>query len=410
MKSTITKFFNSYRGVVVFSGLKYLEILITAVTTFYMAQKIGAVEMGKAIPVLLYITYSSYLSLGVNQVIIKNFSKLKKDSIKFNFLKINFQFILIVSILGFFGAYLFVTSGFFLFTGLICVATLIKSYYISYFRVCDKIWVLNKNNIVFSVALLLFTIFMVNSWLEYLMFWALSLWISLFLYLYDARNLLLKVMFSFFKPIKWKLLTDVLSDGLKLAFLGGVTTVFLTLDRLLISNFNIDLSLKGTYQLADYVGMAIYMVITTVLFYYYPILIKKLRESLSFRNYFITKINIFFFFIFPFSAFMGLLVWCVQNFVFQDYIDLPTYVFLNVIIKLLILAGTSYSVIYISMDQETSFIKSSLPAFIMAVILIIISFFTMHISLLFIVISVVCLILLDFVYKSFLIRAAFKNE
>jgi O-antigen/teichoic acid export membrane protein len=408
MLTTIKKKIISYRGVIVFSGLKYLEILITAVTTFYMAQKIGAVEMGKAIPVLLYITYSSYLSLGVNQVVIKNFSKLKKESIKFNFLKINLQFILVVSILGFFGAYLFVASDFFLFTGLICTATLMKSYYISYFRVCNKIWVLNKNNIVFSLTLLLFTVFMVDSWLDYLMFWALSLWISLFLYLYDARSLVLKVMFSFFKPIKWTLLTDVLTDGLKLAFLGGISTVFLTLDRVLISNSDINLTLKGSYQLADYFGMAVYMILTTVIFYYYPNLIKKLREQSYFRKYFQSKILLFFLSVFPFSLLIGLLVWILQFYAFQGYINLPFFVFLNVAIKLLIIAASLYSILYISVDRESSFIKSSIPALTIAAILILISLFISTISLNSIILIVCGLILLDFLYKSFLIRGVFN--
>src|SRR5690606_31035056 len=78
------------------------------------------------------------------------------------------------------------------------------------------------------------------------------------------------------------------SEGIKLALTGVITTILLTCDRFVINHLKIPVELKGTFQLADYLGMAVYMVFTTVIFYFYSKWIQKIRDDKHFANKYLT--------------------------------------------------------------------------------------------------------------------------
>lgn len=204
--------------------------------------------MGKAIPVLLYITYSSYLSLGVNQVIIKKYEEFCEKEKSLEFLNVNLQYHFLISIITIILAYIFIDVKFAFLTGLISAATILRSYFMAYFRVKNEIYRLNKNNLIFSILLLLSVFILVENWFDYLFYWAVSLWISVFIYLFDARKLLIVLLQKHIFSINLNQTTFILKQGIRLALLGLITTFLLTFDRIIISNTDLSLEAKGTYQ------------------------------------------------------------------------------------------------------------------------------------------------------------------
>ncbi|GAK99708.1 membrane protein [Nonlabens ulvanivorans] len=350
---------NSYRGVIVFSGLKYLEIIITALTTFFLAEMIGPTEMGKAIPVLLYITYSSYLSLGVNQVIIKKYEEFCEKEKSLEFLNVNLQYHFLISIITIILAYIFIDVKFAFLTGLISAATILRSYFMAYFRVKNEIYRLNKNNLIFSILLLLSVFILVENWFDYLFYWAVSLWISVFIYLFDARKLLIVLLQKHIFSINLNQTTFILKQGIRLALLGLITTFLLTFDRIIISNTDLSLEAKGTYQLADYFGKAFYMICTTILFYYYPKLLNALRKDYDFMLKYIRFIKYGTIAILPISILSMITINLIQNFYFKTYIDLEWYVSYNLILKMIVLLSSLIATIYIAMDSEYLFAKTN---------------------------------------------------
>ena len=155
-----------------FTTLKYIEIIITAFISFFVAKIIGPSEMGKSIPTLLFITYSNFLVLGVNSALVKNYSRMKSRFESLNFITINFQFIIIACFLTFLLAYLFIDTQYFLFTALISAGVLVKSFFTAYFRVKNRILILNKNNIIFSILFLFLTLLFVKDWYGYIVSWS----------------------------------------------------------------------------------------------------------------------------------------------------------------------------------------------------------------------------------------------
>ena len=347
------------RGVVTFSLLKYVEILVTSFTTFFLAKKIGPEEMGFAIPVFLYITYANYLSLGVNQVVTKNLSRFKNKSKIISFLRINFQFLICVSFINMLLAFVLLDNKYAFLVGIISIFTIFKGFYMSYFRAVYKIFILNKNNLIFSI-LLFFSVFLfVNTLWDYLLTWAISLSFSLVLYFLDDLDLFKKIMKKLHKfPSRLDLIYN-LKEGIKLAVAGLFTTILLTSDRFLINQLDVPVKLKGSYQLADYVGTAFYMIITTFSFYYQPKLIEKIRtDKLKFRKTYVNYIKKSFILVPFFLLLIHYSSKLVSFYIFPEYENLEVYVTLSVYVKLSVVYLSLMSLYHIGLDKETHYIKS----------------------------------------------------
>ncbi|WP_121667573.1 polysaccharide biosynthesis protein [Mesonia aquimarina] len=357
-----------------FTILKYLEVAITTITTFLIASKVGPSEMGKAIPILLYVTYANYLTLGVNQVIIKNYSRLKENGNILSFITINFQYILVVCLLNFLLSFLVIDSRFFFFTALVSSAILLRSFFATYFRVINNIRILNKNNLIYSFILMILVYFFVENWFAYMVFWSFSMCFCVMLYFVDSFSFFKNIIKNILKKPKKNTLLFSISEGVKLALIGGFTTLVLTSDRFVINRIDAPLELKGSYQLADYVGMAIYIGITTVVFYFYPQYIERIRNDINFRKRLGKILKLALLLILPFISLVYLVSSFVTLFIFKDYENLAIYISLNCYIKLLVILLSTYGMLYIGLDKEKDFLKSLIPltVIILAVVITII--------------------------------------
>jgi O-antigen/teichoic acid export membrane protein len=406
--------FNSYKGVIVFSGLKYLEIVITALTTFFLAQMIGPFEMGKAIPVLLYITYSTYLSLGVNQVIIKNYSEFEVVDNADVFLNINLQYHVLISLITIALAFLFIQYEFALLAGAISAATIMRSYFMAYFRVIDKIFILNRNNLIFSILLLTSVFTLVETWFDYLLWWAISIWISVIIYIFDSRALLKQLIYKyFFSKLDFDQIGFIIKQGVRLALLGATTTFLLTFDRIIISNTDLPLDVMGTYQLADYFGKAFYMIATTVLFYYYPVILKRLKTEIPFRKKYLKMIIRLMILIVPIILIFMILVKCIKIFYFKEYPNLEWFVSFNLLLKMIVFISSLLAAVFIALNKEYSFLRTNIPIVIGVLLTIGYSVFLNLKELKPISIMILVLLLITLAYQIYstkkIINLDFKN-
>jgi O-antigen/teichoic acid export membrane protein len=357
----------SYKSVIIFSVLKYLEIILTSLTTFFLAKKLGPIQLGRALPVLLYITYANYLALGLNQVVTKNFNRIEEIN-KSRFLAINLQCLIITSFANILLSSFFVEDNYSNIVALISMLTIYRGFFSAYFRAVDRIRIININSIIFSFLLFIVVLFTVESLNSYLYSWSILLFIVLILFysndLYFFNRVFLRLgIIPTMKDVKFNIY-----EGIKLALIGLSTTILLTIDRLIINKLEIPLKLKGSFQLADSVGMAIYMVATTIIFYYYPSWIHKLRgDKLFIKRY----LNNCFYIILciPFI----LIIICLFGSIlipifFPEYPKLLNITCMMLISKLSVISLSFVSLFYIGKDNESHYLKKiSIP--IMLIIL-----------------------------------------
>ncbi len=350
--------FSKNKDVIWFSSLKYLEIVITASTTFFLAKIIGPKEMGLALPILLYITYANYLALGVNQVVTKNLSRFSDESKMKNFITINLQYILLVSLINLMLAFLLLDVRYALFAGFVSIFTILRGFFSSYFRAIYRIRVLNKNNIIFSIFLLLTVLFFVEDLQSYLYYWSMGLGGALILFFLDDKSFFTKVLRNIFVLQPKHDIVFNLKEGLKLAVAGFITTILLTSDRLIINKMDIPIEIKGSYQLADYAGTAFYMFVTTIFFYFYPKWIQNIREDNMFRKIFIANIKKSMVLIPVILMIIFFASKVVAKVFFPEYQILENFVLLSVFIKTSVIYLSLLSMFYIGMDHEVKYIKS----------------------------------------------------
>jgi len=386
-----------------FTTLKYIEIIITAFISFFVAKIIGPSEMGKSIPILLFITYSNFLVLGVNSALVKNYSRMKSRFESLNFITINFQFIIIACFLTFLLAYLFIDTKYFLFTALISAGVLVKSFFTAYFRVKNKILILNKNNIIFSILFLFSTLLFVKDWYGYIVSWSICLWIGNALYFFDSRVFFITILKRIcLIPSKINLVFN-LTEGIKLATFGAIITLLLSIDRFIIENLNIVNEIKGSYQLADFISMGIFVLITTVSFYYTPTWIEKIRNEKIFRELFFKRVKISFVF-FPLLILVIYLAGVIfVNLFFAEYEDLLKYVILTSILKILVSYLSIVSIFFISFNEENVLIKSMVPLLVLYFLTILI-FYTYTINIIFIPLTLSFWLLIDLMRKVHFVK------
>lgn len=383
---------------------KYLEIVITSLTTILLAKKLSPEEMGLSMPVLLYITYANYLSLGVNQVILKNYSRFKDQQQIEEFLRINLQYLFSIGIVNVILAYCFLSPKYALLAAAVSMGIMLRSYFMSYFRVVDRTIVLNKNNLIFSVLFLAGTFVFVDSVSKYLIVWCIAIWFALVLYFIDDFRFYVRIFARFLKKPSKEQITFNITQGIKLAVTGFIATLFLTSDRFIINKMQVPLDFKGSYQLADFVGSAYYLIITTIIFYFYPKLIARIRDDENFKKLYIgyigkgLKISPLIIGL-TYVASLGVSKW-----IFPEYPNLSYLITASVGLKTAIIFVTSFSIYYIAIDKEKLYIQSmvySIAAFLVIGFLLVMlgSAFALYVPL------ILCLVLLiDLLVKIFYIH------
>ncbi len=348
----------NYIGVFSFTLFRYLEIVITGLTMLFLAKKIGPTEMGKTIGPLLYITYSSYLALGLNTQIVKNFKNFQDESEKVSFLTVNIQYFILISLVNLLLSYLLLERAYFFYTAIISIATLFRSFFTAYFRVVDKIWVLNINNIVLATSLLIGVLFFVEVWLDYLVIWSgVALSCVVLFMMYDLK-MLKSVMKRILKKPDNIILKHSLFEGIKQAVVGAITTLLMTSDRFILNQLNITDHIKGQYQFADNISMMLYIGLTSILFYYTPNWIQRIKSDKLFIMKLNRIINYGLISILPLLAIAYISSLILKNLYYSEYDILEWYVVPTLLVKILLVINAIGVLIYTGLNREKDYVRS----------------------------------------------------
>lgn len=349
--------FQKYLGATSFTFFKYIEIALSGIAILLLAKKIGPDEMGESISSLLYITYSSYLALGMNSLIVKNFKKLETDSEKFSFLTFNIQYFLVASLLNVWLAFTFLDQEVFLLVAMIAMVNLFRSFFMAYYRVVDKAWTLNVNNIVLGAGLLLGVVVYVQSWNDYLEVWHLIVWVCLLIFIAHDPASFKNIVRRLLDLPKWSEVLGNLKEGAKLATVGGISTVLVTIDRLIINQSNIDLGLKGSYQFAENISMAVFMGVSSIIFYYTPTWIDNIRQDSSFVKSIEKWMNKGLLVLLPILIVVFFTAKIIAGIWYPEYLNLHYYITAILGLKLLVLLNSLGVLVFMGLDRETRYIR-----------------------------------------------------
>jgi len=349
----------SLRKFLFFTIFKYVEYAITAGLLLLLARMVGPEEYGKATSTFLTISYAAFALLGVNQVLVKWYSIPDNIHIKHFLIQYNLFYNLIISVLVLGGISIFLDNEFKYFAAGIATLKLIQEAIVNINRARQNIFKINIIYLSFAfVFLILFSLFVtdINSFFFY---WLISIAISstlgCLITLTSFR--LLEQLEYFFCRLKtyWKTLV---LDGVKLALMGAILPLFLTLDRLVLLNFSqvseFDI---GNMQLADNIATVVSFGFSSLFFITTPLVIEKLKSgSISVAKFynFCYRITLGLFILLIISVPILILV---INILFENYTSIQLPLILYLFGRLLYLAFYAPSMLCITFSKETNYLK-----------------------------------------------------
>ncbi|WP_143095902.1 MATE family efflux transporter [Pedobacter insulae] len=344
----------------IFSLLRYLEYGLVAFSYIIVAKKVGPAEYSKTIPGFLFITYSQYLMLGLNQALIKAYSTEDNEEIRRVYMRNTLYYIFLVSILVVLAGIALLPSEMFVYISLISVMIYFRGVFQTLLRLEDKILGINISNLAFSLTYFVLVFFYTDSIPYFFAAWLISLVFANFFNAFQAFPIINRLGISFnlsnIRDLRNTILPQIKS-GVKMTLIGLITTFFLTYDRFILNHFSTDHILKGNYQLADNIAGALYLLLTTILFYYYPIILNKGSKSAEFRvkvvkygSVGVVLVSLAIIAIGPF--FISMLV----HF-FPSYENISEFLIWQAVLKINILGLGIGSIISITSNKEFFFIK-----------------------------------------------------
>jgi O-antigen/teichoic acid export membrane protein len=259
-----------------FAVSKYTEVAFLALMSYFVASRLGAVQYGQLSPYMVIVTYSAYFLLGVNQYVVKGVS-VGNLSVDDAISRSIFYFIPgvigMLVILGIFNNYQY---KFLLI--LVVSLMLLRNISISIARVTNSMKILSIGNFVSAAVFLGLAYVYINSVSSYLIAWAFSISSSLLILIFCYR--------ISYKTIKGTMNLSAHLTGLKesISFVlsGIITTYFLTAERTILIRMNAEDEMIGLYQFSDQVGLAIYIGISSLIFYFTPNIYKKFSIEKNF--------------------------------------------------------------------------------------------------------------------------------
>jgi hypothetical protein len=363
MDFNITKMFDfkSNKSFFVFSLLKYVEYLINAYLFFSIATIVSPAVYGDASSSFLLITYSSFIVLGVNQVLVKWYAKTYSQSFKIFLIRYSLLYNSIFSILLFLLVFWLSDAKYAFSLSIICSLRLLVECIITLMRVRNKPFFINAIYIFISVSFLALYYLKVDNMSSFFEAWSFS----------TAAGLIFAVLLYYFYGID-KLSSSLnhtrklfliynkklFKDGLNLTIISVISTILLSIDRIYFINiYELPRYLLGNIQLADNISNVVSLGVGSILFIITPKIIAAIYEgkidSHSFyrKGYFFLLLSFGFIFVAYFP-----LLWLVKIF-FPTYSMIAYPLFLYLVLKFLNLGLFIPSVLSMVFSKEISYVK-----------------------------------------------------
>lgn len=367
----IIKLADKHKGYIFFTFFKYLEYGILAFIFMSFANLVSPEEYGKASLGFQTITYSSFIVLGINQVLLKKYTLEKQTVVKSFLLQYNvlynFSFAILVIALVHFSIYREYSH----YLGLICGAKLILESSIAVNRVKGSI---KKINVIYLSVALAFCILyfsLVKDSYSFFQYWSYSVVFGVLV----AFFLTLKVVFSKFDYLTFKenfkkYRHTLFRDGLKLSLIAVISPLFSTIGIILLNFISQDKALIGNFQLADNISNMIALSGASVIFIIFPDAIKKIDNN---KNYIKKMYKLGFKCLLIVIPTLIILYYPLQKIIpyfFPEYFDLAFILIFSIILRLLVLFIFIPTVVFITFSLEKTFIKVSFIFVLIEAILI----------------------------------------
>ncbi|MDN3381577.1 hypothetical protein QL995_02635 [Pseudoalteromonas sp. APC 3358] len=269
---------------VIYSLFKYLEIGSLALVNLILAEKVGPTQLGLLMPILIFITYSNYSTFGAPQLILKYLPRKYTLTSKELLIDSSSKLLSIGFLITLIAGFIFLELKHVGLVFYICAATFTSSFIASKLRVDVRFLPINIANFLSSVGLLVLTFYYVQDVYSYLSALVFAKSCMLLVYVLADFKFFSNSFKSLLRRIKLKVFYFYGRAALSMALSGIAFTILMSIDRLIIQSWQLDSVLLGVYQLADTIGMAFYLGVTTFLFYFYPVFLKKINEDKVFRN------------------------------------------------------------------------------------------------------------------------------
>lgn len=283
-----------YKGTLLYSSSKYLELIITALILLHFAKEVGPLKFGESAASFLVISYSAFIILGINGSYVKYVS-IEKDSKNRRYLSsYNFGYNFAAACLAVLVTLFVIRQDYALTVAAIAGLSLIRGSIQSILRGYLYTGPLALINLLFALLFLAgyMSAFIFREEMSGPIFfgcWAASLLAtsiagSYILYRY-------KCLSSFFQPafiehcaVNFKKLAV---NGLLLALMTFASVVFISFDRISLILAGVDKELIGIYQFADSLSSIFYRGCNTLIFMLTPIYIAKLTSgNIGFGQFF----------------------------------------------------------------------------------------------------------------------------
>lgn len=358
----ILKKLKDNRAYVFYTFFKYLEYGILALIFMSFANLVSPEAYGKASVGFQVITYSAFIVLGVNQVLLKRYSLEENNDLKSFYLHYNvlynfiacFISIVIINLL-------FSSKEYVLYLALICGFKLVLESSIAINRVKGNMININIIYLSYSILFLIFYFFFVKDVLGFFKYWSFSImfgsFIGISLSLWSVVKKVKLDLFKIYLKTKSKLLFN---DGIKLALIGLISPLFSTLNIIFLNAFNIDKVIIGNFQLADNIANIVSLGGASILFIVFPDVIKKIsKDKFQIKKFYKIGIKI----IIICTIVLLVLYYPLKEvllYFFPAYQKLPYLILFTLISRLLILLLFIPNSVWITFSKEKIYIKSSI--------------------------------------------------
>lgn len=402
----------SNKKILFFSLFKYIEYAINAFLFFSIAQKVTPFDYGNASSSFLLISYSGFIVLGVNQVLVKRFSVQDDNEERKHLIIYTFIYNAIFSMVLFCSIMLLFNKDYSFYIALLCSSKLITECVVSVFRVTHQIKIINFLYIHQATLFFFFYLMFVHQMDDFFQFWAISSFFGalvstvMFLRQNFFKDFLFKRFFLF-----WKQKNRIfLNEGVLFTAISLIAVIYVSVDRFWYINvYKFEDTVLGTVQLADSISNLITLGISSILFIVTPNILKTLSAmDLNERILYIKKSYIWLSFLLLIIIIISVPLSVIVSRFYAQYSNI-TYPFLMaIIIKFLNLALFVPSMFYIVINKERSFIKISLiGAVVMQFVLVLFFLFKVNNEILFYLVPMI--MLLGLLLVHFLFKYSFKN-
>jgi len=356
--TSLIRIINKRKSYIFFTFFKYLEYGILAFIFMSFANLVSPEEYGNSSLGFQIITYSSFIVLGVNQVLLKKHTLEKDYSVKSFLLQYNALYNFAFAIIALIFVSLFVPREYSLYLGMICGMKLILESSIAINRVREKITRINIIYLSSALVFLLFYIFYINNSYTFFKFWSFSILTAVVV----GWFLTIKFVFFRFNSQEFNLFfkkyrRTLFRDGIKLAFIAVISPLFSTIGIVFLNLFSKDKNLIGNFQLADNISNVIALGGASVIFIVFPGAIKKIDENKKYVNK-MYKAGFSILVIITLALF--LLYYPLQKiipFFFPEYVNLAHILVYSLLLRLLVLFMFIPTVVFITLSLEKAYIK-----------------------------------------------------